>query len=199
MIRWNNTPVHYANVVFCFSTKTANTAMKRAIQTALGHSTERVHAEMERWTPQQVAESDYDAIAISRNPYARAVSCWWQKLGKQNPGISALETEGYNKEMTFIDFLRRAVTQDDESCEIHLISQHYGMTWAGKFLPHAVYKLEDSQMWAKIQRRVSIDLPELLIANASNPPDWKELCEGDAGLLVRRRWGRDFDVFGYDL
>lgn len=173
--------------------------MKEAIQTALGISTEMVHSRMERWTPKQVAESDYDAIAISRNPYARAVSCWWQKLGKLNPGISSLVENGYNTEMTFIDFLRLAVTQGDEGCDIHLMSQHFGMTWAGKFLPHAVYKLEDSQMWAKIQRRVSIGLPELQIVNASNPPDWKELCEGEAGRLVRQRWGRDFEVFGYDL
>lgn len=191
---WSNFPVHELRTVFMVAPKCGNTAVKKAIQAKYGPPG-KVHSIYERWSPGQVHASDYQRIAICRNPYARAVSCWWNKV--QMGGKSGMARHGIRHGMSFEEFLKVAAMTRDGECDIHLSSQAHHMVFGARYLPHHTFRLEDPDMWNKVQALA--DLPNLEPHNVSNPPAWETLCHGEAARLIEARWGRDFEVFGYEM
>lgn len=196
MSRWTHTPVHADRVVFMLSAKCGCSSVKRAVQAKYG-ARGNPHTTMERWTAQQVAESDYLRIAICRNPYARAVSLWWEKSHhKADRNRSFYANTGLAKGLEFLPFLR-AIADLPDDADIHIRPQWQQMTHNGEYLPHHTFRLEDPDMWRKVQALVP--MPDLGTHNASRSPDWRVMCVGEAARIIETRWARDFEVFGYAM
>lgn len=194
-IGWNNVPYHDGRTVFLINPKCANSAIKSALLVAQGHDGRQMHRNSTTWSPRQVADSGYRAIAVVRNPYARAVSIWQSKI--MRGGRSGLTRfRGIEHGQSFLDFLR-AVQHVGDYPEQHVRAQWVGMVHGRRFLPEQVFKLEDPGFWEEIRRNLP-GLPPLVPRNESGAPAWQELCTGEARELILRRWGRDFDVFGYE-
>lgn len=195
-VRWNNVPYHPRRVVFMTSPKAANSAVKLALLNTRDRKiSDHEHLLTEVWSPAQVAVSGYRAVAIARNPYARAVSMWHSKVVR--PGKSGLTRfRGITAGQGFLEFLR-AAQGIGEYPEQHIRSQHVGMTHRGRFLPERIVKIEDPEGWASLQADYP-ELPDLPQRNVSDAPDWRTLCTGEARELILRRWGRDFEILGYD-
>lgn len=196
MPRWTNTPVHEDRVVFLLSAKCGCSSVKRAVQAKQG-GTGNPHVTLERWTADQVAASRYLRIAICRNPYARAVSCWWEKChhrGDRNGSFRA--NTRIPAGIGFLEFLR-AVSDMDEERDIHIRPQWRSMYRGSEYLPQHTFRLEDPAMWSKVQQLVA--MPALPRANVSDAPDWRAICRGKVARLIEARWARDFEVFGYEM
>lgn len=196
LVAWNNVPYHPARTVFLINAKCANTSVKRALLKALGEKKKlhRPHRMTATWSPGTVARSGYRSIAVVRNPYARAVSLWHQKIILR--GRSGLLRKGdFRFDMDFTDFLRE-VEWMDELLDVHVRSQWIGMTHRGRFLADMVIRIEDPGGWARVREEIP-EMPALPRRNTSNAPDWRDLCTGEAGEIIRRRWARDFELFGY--
>lgn len=195
-VRWNNIPYHDRQVVLMTTPKAANSSVKFALLNAGDRKVEDgEHRLTEHWSPAQVAASGYRAIAIARNPFARAVSVWHSKVAK--PGKSGLTRyRGISAGQGFLEFLR-AVQPISKYGEQHVRPQFVGMMHRGRFLPEQIVKVEDPGGWQSI-RDLYPELPMLPQRNVSGAPDWRELCHGEARDLILRRWSRDFEMFGYD-
>ncbi|WP_112320471.1 sulfotransferase family 2 domain-containing protein [Oceanibium sediminis] len=196
LVQWINVPYHEGRVVFMLNGKCGNSSVKTAVLKAEGHAeVARPHRMAETWSPARAARSGYRCIAVARNPYARAVSLWNQKIIGR--GRSGLWRKGaFEKGMEFVPFLREVIKMGEHE-DVHVRSQWIGMTHRGRFLPEHIHRIEEPECWAEVQA-LAPGLPDLEQRNASGAPPWEALCEGEAGALIRTRWARDFEVFGYE-
>jgi len=194
-VRWNAVPFHQRRAVFLITPKCGNSAVKYALLQAGGEKDPcAVHRRSETWSPAQVAQSGYSGIAVVRNPYSRAVSIWHDKVAQGGDG-GLLKYPGIEVGQPFVDFLRAAQNVGERGNR-HIRSQWVGMYHRGRFLADRLIRLEDPAGWEDLRVDIT-ELPELPRRNASNAPDWREICRGEAQELILRRWGRDFDAFGY--
>ncbi|MEO0912045.1 MAG: sulfotransferase family 2 domain-containing protein [Pseudomonadota bacterium] len=192
--KWINLPYPEGQIVFILNGKCGNTSVKQAILEAQGVTGARPHRVSPNWSRLRTRFSGYQKIAIVRNPYARAVSMWHQKV-VQKKTSRLLRRGAFRADMSFLEFMRMAVTLDAHH-DLHLRPQWMALTHLGRTLPDHVFQIEDGQMWDKV-RQISGPLPDLPHGNSSGAPDWRELCQGEAQDLVVRRYRRDFEVCGY--
>ncbi len=196
LVRWNNVPYHPKRTAFLLNGKCGNSSVKAALLEAQQLDASRPHRATEVWSPARVARSGYAAIGVVRNPYARAVSVWHQKLVKG--GTSGLMRKAdFRRGMDFVDFLR-VVERMDDRLDTHIRSQWYTMMHRGRFLPDFWIRLEDQNGWDRVRERLP-ELPDLPRRNMSKAPDWEGLVQGEAGEIIRRRWRKDFEIFGYEM
>ncbi|MHA3980065.1 sulfotransferase family 2 domain-containing protein [Halovulum sp. GXIMD14794] len=194
-VQWNAVPYHKRRVVFLITPKCGNSAIKTALMQAQGEEDPRhVHKRTETWSPAEIAKSGYRGIAVVRNPYARAVSVWHEKIVRGSGG-GVQKYAGVAFGQSFEEFLR-AMQKVGERGNRHIRSQWVGMYHRGRFLADRVIRLEEPEGWEALRQDIP-ELPTLPVLNASNAPDWREVCRGEAQELILRRWGRDFDEFGY--
>ncbi len=194
--RWINAPYEAERTIFLLSGKCGNSSVKAAVLKAKGAKVEWIHQATEPWSLRRVARSDFRKIAVVRNPYARAVSVWTGKILRK-PDAGLFRKGSFWPKMSFLEFLR-ALERLDDYADLHVRAQWKGMCWHGRFLPDRVVKLEDPNAWEEV-REIVPRLPALPRLNASSDLDWRPLCEGEAGEIVRRRWARDFELFEYPV
>lgn len=181
--------------LFLVSGKCGSTSVKKAVLKAQGKRGRRVHETAPRLRLWQVAASDFRKVAVVRNPYARAVSVWQDKVRNLERSILR-DRGGFTGEESFLEFLR-GVERMDDYADLHIRAQWKGMVWNGRFLPERVIKLEEPEAWEALRETLP-GLGRLPVKNASGAEPWRALCEGEAGEIVRRRWALDFEVFGYE-
>lgn len=191
--QFNSVPYHAGRAVFILNAKCGNSAVKSAL---LNGEADHVHNKVEIWSPEDVAASDYIKVAITRNPYARAVSCWWQKI--VGDGAHRLDKHGFREGMGWPEFVDHLCHIDGDTVDLHIRDQHKAMFSGGRWLPDVVLKLEDPDMWVKV-RRIVPGLPRVLEwRNKSNSPAWFKFIAGPEAVALARRYKRDFEVLGYD-
>ncbi|MEM8787252.1 MAG: sulfotransferase family 2 domain-containing protein [Pseudomonadota bacterium] len=193
-VRWNNVPYAPGRAAFLLNGKCGNTSVKTALLQAQNLPEDRPHRVTDVWSPAQVAASGYRAIGVVRNPYARAVSIWHTKIVLQ--GSSTLfRKAAFVPEMPFLDFLRVLARMDDKA-DTHTRAQWFTMYHRRRFLPDLVVKIEEPKGWDQVRAWMP-EIPALPHRNIRGTPDWQPLIEGEAGDLIRRRYARDFELFGY--
>ena len=153
--------------------------------------------------------ADWTTFSFVRNPYARLVSNYCEKIradaatvGKFVRGVH----HGFHElglpmsaGMSFEEFAEIACDYDDEATEKHLKSQTHHLYRHGRRLPDYVGRLENmEQDWARLATPLGLDhsLPHL---NRSRHRHWSEFYR-DAALRQRvaDRYRSDFENFGYD-
>ncbi len=194
--RWINAPYEAERTIFLLSGKCGNSSVKAAVMKAKGLKVIGVHQNTQPWSLRQVARSNFLKIGVVRNPYARAVSIWTGKV-RRRPDSGMMRKGNFQTDMSFLAFLR-ALERVDDYADLHFRAQWKGMYWRGAFLPDRIVRLEDPNSWKEV-RKVVPKLPPLRHLNASSDLDWRPLCEGEAGEIIRRRWARDFEVFDYPV
>ena len=191
--RWVTAPWPEAGVVFLLNGKCGNTSVRAAVLEARGLPAGRPHQATDSWSLARCAASGFRLIGVCRNPYARAASRWHEKLRRPEAGLRA--KGGFRGDEGFVEFLR-GVERMDDWADLHARAQWKGMAWGGRGLPERVLRLEDPEGWEAL-REAFPGLGALPVRNASGTEDWRALCEGEAGEIVRRRWALDFEAFGY--
>ncbi|MEM6441177.1 MAG: hypothetical protein AAF763_15950, partial [Pseudomonadota bacterium] len=194
-VRWVTAPWPEAGVVFLLNGKCGNSSVRTGVLEARGLDVRRPHKATEPWSLRRCAGSGLRLIGVCRNPYARAASLWNGKL-RRRPEAGLRRKGGFRGDEGFVEFLRGLERMDDWA-DLHARAQWKGMVWGGRWLPERVVRLEDPAGWEALREALP-GLGPLPVRNASGTEDWRVLCEGEAGEIVRRRWARDFEAFGYE-
>lgn len=181
--------------------KSGNTSIARAIP----------HGERTRVFQRSLMHeyADWTLFSFVRNPYARLVSTYCQKItadpvthGTIVHGVH----HGFLKKglpmfagMSFEEFAEVACDHDDAATEKHLKSQTYHLYRKGQRPPDYVGRLENmEQDWARLATPLGLDHP-LPHLNRSRHRHWSEFYR-DRSLRQRvaDRYDNDFERFGYD-
>jgi hypothetical protein len=153
--------------------------------------------------------ADWTTFSFVRNPYARLVSTYCQKIhadavtrgnvvGGVHRGFLELGLP-MSAGMSFEEFAEVACDYDDSATEKHLKSQTHHLYRQGRLLPASVGRLENMDRdWARLVTSLGVrhPLPHL---NRSRHRHWSEFYR-DAALRQRvaERYRSDFENFGYD-
>lgn len=200
MTVWNNFPVEKHGVVYMLIPKAGNSSIKAAIKRDLGLSD--APDDIQRgWNyigPGEIVRdyTDWKAAAFVRNPYARLVSCWWQKLHRH--GASKLTRYGFRNGMPFDAFVETCVKWRDKDVDQHVRSQVFGLMHAGRLVPDFIGHCETlDRDWQRFQAWAGLDLPDLERRNASDHTDYRDYYTPRLRALVEQRYGDDIAAFGY--
>lgn len=154
--------------------------------------------------------ADWTTFSFVRNPYARLVSTYCQKIHPA-PVTHGNIVDGVHRGfldlglpmsagMSFEEFVEIACDFDDEATEKHLKSQTHHLFRHGRRLPDYVGRLETvNRDWARLITPLGLNnqLPHL---NRSRHRHWSEFYRDTAlRQRVADRYRSDFENFGYDL
>jgi len=152
---------------------------------------------------------DYTRFAIVRDPYARMVSCykdkiirWSQWKGKLYPGFlrynQIMGLKLFNTEMSFIDFLKAINKLPNFLADEHIRSQY-------RFLPvknnqlllDELIKLENMEPIKHIFYDIPFD--NLIQSNSTTSVKDEGYLTAEAKELIRKRYKKDFELLNYEL
>ena len=145
------------------------------------------------------------SFAFVRDPYARLVSCYRDKIvaereaGRRISPIFAVYGRRFSLSMDFAAFVRAVAATPDERAEKHFRSQVRFVRPGGRDLVSYVGRLERFEDdWAEVARRTQ--LPAAARAyNRSTASDEVECFDAELLQLVNRRYRLDFEAFGYPM
>lgn len=228
-LRWPAAAIcHHAKLIYFPVPKAGNTMLLSALteierQTGLAprfsdpRTGEPSHLEWVRpvgraaWARVFGFNRGYTTFAVVRNPWARLVSCYLDKvrgeLDEQAPGRSEVYDglARYNlvgrvfwPEMTFEQFARRVARIPDFAADPHFRSQwRRFVTPRGDFLADCLIPLEwPDQIGALLSARAGREV-EIPRVRATSEHDWRAFYDDELAALVRRRYGRDYSMLGY--
>ncbi len=150
---------------------------------------------------------DYFKFCFVRNPWARVVSCYFNKVYVE-PGETREDTRflgfGDNRKhfrmgMGFEEFVEAVCRIPDKKADSHLVSQHTFLTdSAGNLLVDFIGKIEtfeeDFQYICEQMNVKELEIPHLM---KSKQVDYCSYYSEKTKEMVRRRYERDIDLFGY--
>ncbi len=192
-------PAH--RLIYVRVPKSGNTSIARAIP----------DGEKTRICPRSLVHeyADWTLFSFVRNPYARLVSTYCQKIAAE-PVTHGSMVHGVHRGflerglpmfagMSFEEFAEVACGHDDSATEKHLKSQVYHLCRKGRRYPDYVGRLENmGRDWARLAASLGLNqaLPHL---NRSRHRHWREFYRDPAlRQRVADRYGNDFEKFGYD-
>jgi len=155
-------------------------------------------------------EKKYFKFAFVRDPFARLVSCYKDKVIKpqQHNGRYYFDT-GYNKkliqslygnsfkvDMSFAEFVKLVVKIPDLLADGHFMSQTAFLYRFNKRIPDYIGKLESIENdWDILAEK--FDLPVLIVKNKTKSVELSEYYTDEIFDLVRQRYINDINNFKY--
>jgi len=190
---------------FCCIPKVANSSVRAALLMAQGeydspkfsHTHNALGVTSNR---DVVAELDHSwtICAIVRNPFARLVSCYADKICSDKIYSQNFLQCGMEKNMKFKFFVER-VCQNPYGNH-HFSPQADVLYVGGRLLPHFVGRFESLEDdWEHIRSMTTLPLPRLPHLNAcrySKP--YNEYFSPETVRMVEQTFARDLALFGYD-
>jgi len=215
-IKRNNMLSHKHRTIFMAIPKNASTALKNAFAKGWGYYPDNDVLRKDALRQDERGEipyidmgamfywqrRSYRSIAVVRNPYARLVSAWYDKVyapTKQEEDPTGLPTSG----MEFPEFVRFLRDQPIERYNYHFIPQFYYICFLDKkgrwrIAPSLVLKLEQlDKTWHQVASYtgMQIPLPEKGINARSERKPWKEYYGPEEQKIVREIYEQDFTFF----
>jgi hypothetical protein len=151
------------------------------------------------------------AFAFVRNPWARLVSCYRDKIGGEvdgytyftiRPGVAncLARFDVMRAGMSFDEFVRAVATIPDDEADAHFRSQHTFVTGgdgqpAIDFIGRYERIAEDFQLVGRTIGLPALELPRLQAVR--EPAAYATFYTAETRQLVAERYARDIELFGY--
>jgi len=184
--------------IFFLNGKVANSSIKTAIKIMEGKPPVPKHTGYNLISACGAKKKKgYYKVAVVRNPWARFVSCYYQKLvGPKPTGI--LKIKGMYKGMSFGEFVRSVERTPKDIREMHLRPQTTNMLCGGEFIPNWVIRLENiEEGWKELQKVIPI--PDLIPRNTTEHPPYRECYTEEQKQFVTRRYAQDIELLNYEF
>lgn len=150
--------------------------------------------------------ADYFKFTFVRNPFARLVSCYVNKLHEDREKLGKSMERLYftrylfgclNVDKGFHNWARRVCRIPDKWADRHFVSQSYLIHDSeGHLLVNHVYKFENlASDYEPIRER--FDLAPLPHYNKTKKGNWMDYYDLRTAKIVYRYYRRDIDEFGY--
>lgn len=150
---------------------------------------------------------DFAIFAFVRNPYARLVSCYLDKVcnlanNHPKPYMSHLCSKLYpyhlSEQMSFAEFVTRVARIPDRLADRHFKSQASFLLYEGRILPDFVGRVENlAHDWAQIATQYNFS-PQISHKNKSPyTTDYRAYYTPELADIVYKRYVQDFKLFGY--
>ncbi|MBW2998482.1 sulfotransferase family protein [Candidatus Woesearchaeota archaeon] len=153
--------------------------------------------------------NNYFKFTFVRNPWDRIVSCYKNKIREKslnnqhfvNGVFSRFITYGtFTPEMSFEDFVKAICEISDEDANVHFQSQYKFITdKKGKIIVDFIGQFENiDKDFNKICKKLKINvkLPHLM---KSEKKDYKEYYTKETKEMIRKRYKKDIEMFGYNF
>jgi hypothetical protein len=199
-------------LAFLVLSKNACTSIKRAIGERYGISAPDIHAAPgwrphRRWGLLQGEERGYDSFAFVRNPFARLVSCYRDKI-LWEPGDAVYPRPYFDivpyplpTNISFAAFARRVARIPDRVADRHFKSQSAEVFYRGtqvvRFLGHMEQLAAD---WRTLAERhdFPVALERAHTTGAKGPhADWRDYYDRATVDIVAGRYAEDLTRLGY--
>lgn len=193
--------IPHHKLVLWSAPKVASTSLKAIRCKMLGIPSAQPHKRCPTMTRQEVLEASrqgLEIVAIVRNPYDRFLSCWKEKvMGMSKDKGGCGKSLSCPRGVSFAEFARRIAMQNDSSLDGHTASQYSMIVRKGVPLYTKLIKVEDiDDEWPNLQEKYP-DLPDMVYRNVTPNLD-KDPYTDEIRAIVRRRYKKDFQQFGYE-
>lgn len=155
---------------------------------------------------------DYFKFCFVRNPWDKTVSCYFDKIVKANKRSQRafsflrkkkviLNNTAFHKDMKFHEFVEVVCQLNDNEADAHIRSQHCLLSNESGLFVDFVGKHERFQEdFAKVCERIGIERISLPNKTTSDKAkDHREYYDAHTRELIRQRYARDIELFGYDF
>jgi hypothetical protein len=145
---------------------------------------------------------DYKIIATVRNPYARMVSLYYFRKGKNVPGMPYWEKRSQNAiNMDFKTWFLKDFLPDFKAGDMHTQPLYKGIEVKGK-IPENVFIAKVETLQEDIDRFLNtlgiVTDKKLPVANATKHKPWQECYDDEMRNMVYEWDRKTFETFGYD-
>jgi len=184
--------------IFFLNGKVANSSIKKAIREMEGKPSHPIHSGWHYISACGVKKKEgYLKVAVVRNPWARFVSCYYQKIVGPKP-THIVNIRGFRKGMSFGDFVEAVERTPKTKREMHLRPQTVSMVCENEFIPTWVIKLENiKKEWKKLQKVLPI--PDLIPRNTTEHPPYRECYNEKQKQFVAERYAQDIELLNYEF
>ena len=155
------------------------------------------------------AYSHYDLICFVRNPLARLVSCYKQRVlfYEDDPDFPEYYFKDHpytiKANCPFSEFLNKVIRIPDHAADRHFKSQYASIFGKKTRTPEFIGRLENiEEDWKKVANRY--DLQERLLKLNSGhvdkqlPDKWQEFYTDEDMEKAREKFRNDLEMFGYE-
>lgn len=147
--------------------------------------------------------NDHFKFAFVRNPWDRLVSCYCDKIvgkNRENDNIGFSTFPEFRKGMPFGNFVRAVHAIPDKEANSHFRSQYEPLCDPkGQIIVDFIGRFENLHKdFTCVSREIGvpeIELPHIL--RSERDPNYREFYNEDTTILVRERYERDTELFGY--
>ena len=196
-----NSWYEFGNVAICVINKCACTSVREGLAKA------HCYTNLDKFNREYIVKfpenPDIPKLVLVRNPYARLVSCWADKIMSNNEyGTRYNMPQRCRKlrmDMSFPDFVTKVVGIKEKDSDKHFRSQHKHISkleidWDDLM----IYRLEEELPYFIETARAHIPNFEMGHVNKSSHKPWQEYYNSRLTGLVYERYKRDFELFGYE-
>ena len=154
-------------------------------------------------------KDEYFMFSLSRNPYDRLVSGYFDKINKSYEGSGKvyrnLGPRNFHKDMSFKEFVKELFKDKDKDVEEHFRSQYRLLAdKQGNLIPHFIGKVENfDEDFKKVCQRMGIPdekIPKIEKQNTTKRDrDYRKYYDEETKKLVQERYKKDLELFGYEF
>lgn len=185
--------------------KVASTSIKSALLSGDEFNCYVVRSWLQNLLEERIELEDYFKFSFVRNPWARTLSVYRDKISKNDPRFMLNSFNGLRRDMSFKEFaewLALSPNGQDGKADRHWLSQNKFIACEGKTLVDYIGKQENFYDDIKeISKRLM--LPDISIARLNTTGDsgdnraYREYYDQYTKKLIEKRYQTDIDLFKY--
>lgn len=212
MLFGNNIWFEQHRLLYIAIPKAANSAIKHALLPLIGmegkrfaniHDRDKVGFQYVESKQVRKLRSRCFTFGVVRNPWDRIVSTYNDKICRE-PIHKPFLRYGFTPQTTFPEFVRTICEAPDHDADVHVRSQWSMLVSPdGCLMPHMVLQMERlMEDWPAvagiIEAMSGIAPSKLEIINTKPHDHYHQFYDDETRELVRGRYKREIDLFGYE-
>lgn len=146
------------------------------------------------------AAESYWSFAVVREPMARVLSCYRNKIIRNTALSPPMIERGFRRDMSLEEFVRHACELPDEETDVHLQSQTSMLVHRGQVLPQLIVRMEELEAgWSAVRRQVlshsGATLVKLRHSNRTDRVVDVPALGDELSRLIHHRYRDDYERF----